>query len=113
MVRTLTVVALASAVLLASSGLAYGHKVYQGADVTNTWYQDYYLRVCDGERDGNVVRGEASNIKFEYLGTIYDKSGANDGRCGNGNMGKIGYHQTCELDGGFRPSCSRYIREPW
>lgn len=113
--RVLVLVALTFLVVALMASTSYGHKVRQGkGDTTVTYNSDFNLRACDGEADGNPVYGRAyGTAPNDYFGRVEDNSGANDGRCGEKRaLRKIGYHQTCENDGGFYDSCSRKSREP-
>lgn len=106
--------ALVATLLLGSSGLVYGHVVYQGADFSNTFNARYGLTVCDRERDGHNTVGEAYSGS-RYLGGGIDRR-ALDGVCAHGtNPYKITSHRTCEVDGGINSNrrwCTRYISEP-
>lgn len=114
-IHTMAFVALASLILVlltlvSSSNPAYGHRVYQGADYTNTYSGDHGLRTCDRERDGYRTRGEAYSFNT-YLGGGVDKR-ANDGICAEGTSRYlITSHRTCELDA-WLPECTRYLSEP-
>ena len=99
--------------LVFSRNPAYGHLVYQGADITNTFNYDKGLYTCDREYDGNGVRGDAWAFD-QFIGSVYDTDGANNQSCGQGiSNRKVASHRTCELDGGWAPTCTSYISEPW
>jgi hypothetical protein len=102
-----------SMVLISASNPAFGHRIFQGRDLSNTFavngYSDFGLRACDREADGNGVYALA--YAYGPNPSVRDWNGSKRG-CGNWrNTTRIQSHQTCE-DRFWNDACSRMYREP-
>lgn len=96
--------------VLVNADRAYGHRVYQGNDMSKTVNNDFGLTVCDRERDGNKVRGDARSV-LSGSASVYDNNGAYNGCNSKTYNVKLVSHRTCESRG-WRWACSSFYREP-
>lgn len=97
------------------SSAAFGHSIYQGADLSFVTNYDRTAWACDQERDGHsVYTSYAWGIGGYYRGEVIDLNGSGSGTCVAETISStIQYHRTCE-DGsnGSGDICTYWEREP-